>query len=115
MKNLLALIGAAAVTFAGVGWYLGWYEIESLPSPNGKQRLSVDINSQKIVDDVQKGVKKGGEIVSQLSDKKEAPSDKPAPLPTPTGPASSFFAPKEATKQASDAGLFGIRLPRGEQ
>ena len=32
MRNILALVGAATLTFLGVGWYLGWYEIKNVPA-----------------------------------------------------------------------------------
>src|SRR5947208_2280392 len=31
MRNLLALLGAAVVAFAVVGWFLGWYQIKTTP------------------------------------------------------------------------------------
>ena len=38
MKNLLAFLGGAIVTFAGVGWYLDWYKIKSSPGLRGTER-----------------------------------------------------------------------------
>ncbi len=40
MKNLLALVGAAVVTFAGLGWYLGWYNLTRQPTP-GTQKFGL--------------------------------------------------------------------------
>jgi hypothetical protein len=115
MRNLLALVGAATVTFLAVGWYLGWYQVSSQPSPGGKQSLQVEVNPNKITDDLKKGVEKGGEIVDHLRDK--ANGDSKAANP---GPASNFFSPtsgggtsKPATTRPSDDGnVFGFRLPR---
>ena len=117
MRNFLALVGAAVVTFAGVGWYLGWYSISSLPSPNGRQSLQVDINRKKIVEDVGKGVDTLKEQVGG--------DNKPSPLTTPPGPASSFFGPEpkpqgdggkpiSGTKPPvkDDEGFFGYARPR---
>ena len=87
MRNILALVGAATVAFLALGWYLGWYQITSVPSPHGKQSLTVDINPTKITEDVKKGVEKGGQIVDSLRDR---PATQPQPA---TGPASSFFSP----------------------
>lgn len=58
MRNLLALLAAAVLTFAGVGWYLNWYQISSATSLTGHQNVNIDFNSSKIRDDVQK-VQKG--------------------------------------------------------
>jgi hypothetical protein len=56
MRNLLALVGAAILTFAGAGWYLGWYRLQpTLSTTPGHQTLNIDINGQKIKDDVGKG------------------------------------------------------------
>ena len=90
MRNFLAIVGAATIAFLAVGWYLGWYEVSSLPSPQGKQSLHVDINQDKITDDVKKGVEKGNEIVDHLRDKQQQPES--------NGPASSFFAPPAENK-----------------
>ena len=32
MKNLLAFLAAAALTFAGVGWYLDWFQVLNSPA-----------------------------------------------------------------------------------
>jgi len=84
MRNFLAVIGAATIAFLGVGWYLGWYQVSNSPSSPGKQSLQVDINPDKITEDVKKGVEKGGEIVNNFRDK---------PKSEPTGPATNFFTP----------------------
>jgi hypothetical protein len=56
MRNLLALVGAAVLTFAGLGWYLGWYHLEPAPARDaGHQRLTIDIDPKKINSDVRKG------------------------------------------------------------
>ncbi|MBO0697658.1 MAG: hypothetical protein J2P46_04635 [Zavarzinella sp.] len=119
MRNILALVGAATLSFLVVGWYLGWYQISSLPSPNGKQSVHVDINSGKITEDVKKGVEKGTEIVDNLREKaKDGPQSPPA-----SGPASNFFTPNPTGTNGpakgltpvgrdDDEGLGGNRLPR---
>jgi hypothetical protein len=122
MRNVLALVGAATVTFLALGWYLGWYQISSLPSPGGKQSLQVEINSGKITEDVKKGVEKGGEIVDHLRDKAKSDPNSPAN----SGPASNFFTPSTGTGSGSSGGwkpsdeprpsdsggVFGLRVPR---
>jgi hypothetical protein len=118
MRNVLALVGAATVTFLALGWYLGWYQISSLPSPGGKQALQVEINSGKITEDVKKGVEKGGEIVDHLRDKAKSDPNSPSS----PGPASNFFTPgtgssggwkpSSESPPADSAGAFGFRVPR---
>ncbi|HVK13165.1 MAG TPA: hypothetical protein VM597_30715 [Gemmataceae bacterium] len=87
MRNILALVGAATLTFLIVGWYLGWYEISGVRSPSGKQSVSVELHTGKLANDV-------GRAVDTLREK--AQPDKPAPLTTPAGPASRFFGPEPA-------------------
>ena len=84
MRNILAIVGAATIAFLAVGWYLGWYQVSSPTSSQGKQSVQVEINPTKITEDVKKGVEQGGEIVNNLREKPKA---------EPAGPASSFFSP----------------------
>jgi hypothetical protein len=59
MRNLLALVGTAVLTFVGLGWYLGWYKLEPAPSPTpGHQSVTIDIDARKINADVKKGEQK---------------------------------------------------------
>jgi hypothetical protein len=62
MRNLLALIGAAVVLVAGAGWYLGWYSIGTEPGGNGHQKITVDVNT----DQIKNNLKKGSEVVGDL-------------------------------------------------
>jgi hypothetical protein len=73
MRNLLALVGAAVLTFAGVGWYLGWYSFHPTPSATpGHQGVNIDIDAQKIKSDVHKGEVKVEQAIDHLA--KEATS-----------------------------------------
>lgn len=58
MRNLLALLGAALVTFAAVGWYLNWYSISNEPSNQGRHSVHIDIDKDKIGKDLHKGGEK---------------------------------------------------------
>jgi hypothetical protein len=58
MRNLLALAAAAALTFAGVGWYLGWYSVQNSPAPVGHRAVQIDIDGQKMSTDLHKGEEK---------------------------------------------------------
>ena len=65
MKNLLALVGLVVVLVAGGGWYLGWYKLGSEPAGSGHRKINVDVNTNKISEDL----KKGRETVGGFLDK----------------------------------------------
>jgi hypothetical protein len=54
MRNLLAFLAALTLTVLGVGWYLDWYHVRTNPSSQGKKSVTVDINTRKISEDIQK-------------------------------------------------------------
>ena len=90
MRNLLALLGAALVTFLAVGWYLDWYHVTPKPGPTaGHRSVQIDINSKKIEEDVNRGVHAGQEKLHDLIDKEKdgaANATAPGPLlPPATG------------------------------
>lgn len=59
MRNMLALFAAALLTVVGVGWYLDWYKVRSQPaSVPGQHRVNIDINTNKIGEDLEKGEQK---------------------------------------------------------
>lgn len=58
MRNLLALLAFAVLAFAGVGWYLGWYQIKSTPTNDGHRQISIDLNTPKIKEDLNTGKEK---------------------------------------------------------
>jgi hypothetical protein len=79
MRNLLALLGFALVTFLAVGWYLDWYHITPKAGATpGHRSVQIDINAKKIGDDVHKGVTAGEEKVHELLDKDGKPIAKSA-------------------------------------
>jgi hypothetical protein len=72
MRNLLALFGLLLVTFAVLGWYLDWYTIKREPASPGHHNMNIDVNGEKIVEDVQKGVQKGEEKLQHILEKEQA-------------------------------------------
>ena len=79
MKNILALIGLAVVLVAGLGWYLGWYQIGTEPGSDGHRKINVDVNTKKILEDEQNLQKKVSGALS--NDNKGTPV-----TPTPATP-----------------------------
>src|SRR2546423_322392 len=47
MRNLLAFLAAAVLAFVGLGWYLDWYKVQSVPSTPGHQSFTVEVNGTK--------------------------------------------------------------------
>ncbi len=58
MRNLLALGGAALLIFLGLGWYLDWYRLKAAPGTDGHRQINIDLNTNKITEDVGKGKEK---------------------------------------------------------
>ena len=71
MRNLLALSAALVLTFAGIGWYRGWYKVETEPATGGHQTVNIDFNRDKIVEDSERGVKKVEEKLQKVLDHKQ--------------------------------------------
>lgn len=67
MRNMLALFAAVILTVVGLGWYLDWYKVRSQPaSVPGQHSVGIDINTNKIGTDLQKGEQK----IQQMLDNK---------------------------------------------
>jgi len=71
MRNLLALLGAAIVTFAVAGWYLDWYKLRNNPADEGHHSVNIDINKAKIGQDLQRGGERLHDAIEHT--KKEGP------------------------------------------
>src|SRR2546428_109272 len=55
MKNLLAFLAALILTVAGVGWYLGWFQVSTTPLAAGHKRVNIDIDTTKVANDLKEG------------------------------------------------------------
>jgi hypothetical protein len=75
MRNLLALLGAAIVSFALVGWYLDWYKLRRTPAEDGHHSVNIDIDRGKIGKDLQRG----GERLHDVIERSKRDSSTPAP------------------------------------
>jgi hypothetical protein len=77
MRNILALIGAAVLVFAVLGWYFGWYKLGAEPAADGHRKI--DVNTHKIVEDVKKGEQK---VIDLITNETKGTTVAPTP-PTP--------------------------------
>ncbi len=73
MKNTLALAAAATLVVIVTGWYLGWYTVKTTKNLDGTEHVDVDVDSNKVRADVNKGIKKGEKIVQEIEDQSSAP------------------------------------------
>lgn len=71
MRNLLALGALGLLAFAGIGWYLGWYKVQTTPGTNGHRQIEIDLNTNKIKADVNQGETK---VHDWLNDKNNTQS-----------------------------------------
>ena len=68
MRNFLAFVGLIVVAFVGVGYYMGWYKFALSPGKDGKQNISVEVDTKKIGED---GDKLGGIVKDKLKKEPE--------------------------------------------
>jgi hypothetical protein len=86
MRNLLALFAAALLTVVGVGWYLGWYKVRSQPaSVPGQHSVNIDIDTNKIGTDLQKGEQKLQQFLDRKNGEDAKKADGGLMLPSPSG------------------------------
>jgi hypothetical protein len=91
MRNLLALFGALVVTFLVVGYFLGWYDIQSVPGAPGHHKVNIDIHGTKIRQDLNQGREQVGDWINSKTqgstekqpEPKSSSSTNPNPSATP--------------------------------
>jgi hypothetical protein len=77
MRNLLAFVAAALLTFVGLGWYLDWYKVTSGAASGGHRQVNIDINTDKIGEDFEKGGKEVRKLLDRSGKNEDAgPADK---------------------------------------
>ena len=96
MRNLLALLGAAVLVVAGLGWYLGWYKLGFTKTSDGNLRVETDVNTRKVVDDSSDALRKAGAFVGDHVDKaaqdaKDGQQPTPGTTPGPQDKSVSIF------------------------
>lgn len=67
MKNLVYLLFLVLVGFSVAGYFLNWYKFTDDKSAAGHRHLSVDIDTSKVSQDLQKGEAKLGETIQNLN------------------------------------------------
>jgi hypothetical protein len=89
VRNFLAFIGLVVVGFAGAGYYFGWYKFAMTPGKDGKQHITVDVDTKKAAEDVGTGFDQGGQLIKDKLKKEEPPKDDFVGPPEPK--AKNFF------------------------
>jgi hypothetical protein len=104
VRNLLAFLAAALIAFLGLGWYLDWYKVSSAPSTGGHRQVKIDINANKIGEDLDKGSKKVRSALEKNA-KKEGAADQAAEKkkPAPEKGAGEVIVPPEAKEPVKGA------------
>jgi hypothetical protein len=97
MRNFLAFIGAAVVVFVGFGWYLGWYQVTTQTAGPGQSRLQVDINREKISQDIKRGA---AGVQEALEKAKQPNQEMPAPE---TGKSGATLVPPTTAPDRSNS------------
>ncbi len=89
MRNLLALVGALVIGFAGVGWYMGWYTVHFTRTPEGTIHVDGDVNAKKVTEDTSNGAKQVEAFIGSQAQKAQQgaevnpPANPPGPITTP--------------------------------
>jgi hypothetical protein len=83
MRNLLALLAALLLLFAGLGWYLDWFKVKQHPAEPGHNNVSIDINTKKIGQDSQKFEQKLHQFIESATKEKEKAPDAKVPGKSP--------------------------------
>ena len=96
MRNFLALVGLLTVTFLGAGWYLGWYKFDrTATDATGHQQIHIDINPNRVREDVTKGAEKLEQVVGDIAHNHG--KDAPAPATNNAAAPINPLAPAAAT------------------
>lgn len=85
IKNLLTLVGLAVVGFGVAGWYLGWYNIATQTDATGHTHVDVQVDSSKVVQDLQNGGATLQNAVNQQANRRrpDAPAGNPSTAAAP--------------------------------
>lgn len=76
MRNMLAFVAALLITLGAVGFYLGWFNVHSAPGPEGNTSFRLDVNTNKIGEDIRKAEEKLQQRLAENSKSGETASKK---------------------------------------
>jgi len=85
MRNLIFLLFMGVVVFLVAGWFLDWYDINSIKNGNGKTSITVDFNGTKIKEDINKGSQKFNDTMHNLQDDKSKTNQETSTARVPNG------------------------------
>jgi hypothetical protein len=105
VRNLLALLAAFCLTVLVAGYFLNWYTFVGIESHGGNHRLQIDVNTEKIKEDLRRGKEKlrqTWEELQDVSDQTKTPAELPAWPKSSTG---SKNPQDKAQPAASDSDL----------
>jgi hypothetical protein len=66
---MLAFLAAAALVIIGIGWYLGWYSVQTTTGAKGNHDVNIEFNDDKIKADVKKGVQEGEKKAQAIAER----------------------------------------------
>jgi hypothetical protein len=91
MRNLLAFLAALVIVVVSLGWYLEWFAVRRAATPKtGQSSYTIDINSEKIREDVHDAAREGSEKLRDLLDRDPpAEAERPAGAKKTPGPTSA--------------------------
>ena len=97
MRNILACIAAGVLILAGVGWYLGWFRVQTAPAPDGHREVKIDVDGNKVKADLNKGEQSIEKLIHQGKDGK--------PQSVSPGSSSSLSVPPTGTRFRVENGV----------
>ncbi len=80
MRNLLSLAALGLIVFLGLGWYLGWYRIQTAPTGDGHQQIEINLNTNKIKNDLNKGESKVHDWLNEPGGNQQSSSTTPGTI-----------------------------------
>jgi len=77
VKTLIYVLFLTTCGFLVVGWFLDWYTVQDIRSSPGKHRLEIEIDTEKIRQDIERGRKKLEETWRRMHQPQEHAEQKP--------------------------------------
>jgi hypothetical protein len=77
VKTLIYVLFLTTCGFLVVGWFLDWYTVQDIRSSPGKHRLEIEIDTEKIRQDIERGRKKLEETWRRMHQPQEHAEQEP--------------------------------------